>query len=66
MMGNRLPTLIVVEGEAAQAVVGEPIVLKRAYMVLAGGLPMAIIAYFNELNQVHQQLSFANIRKDSE
>ena len=41
-MGNRLPTLIVVEGEAAQAVVGEPIVLKRAYMVLAGGLPMAL------------------------
>jgi hypothetical protein len=39
---NCLATLIVVESQAAQVIVGKPVVLERGYLVLAGGLPMAL------------------------
>ena len=31
-----------VESQAAQVIVGKPVVLERGYLVLAGGLPMAL------------------------
>ena len=34
--------LVIVKGETAQVVVGQPVVLKRGNLVLAGGLPMAL------------------------
>ena len=34
--------LIIVEGQATQVVVGEPIVLKRGNLVLTGSLPVAL------------------------
>ena len=33
---------VIVKGEAAQVVVGQPVVLKRGNLILAGGLPMAL------------------------
>jgi hypothetical protein len=41
-VGDSLAVLIVVEGESAQMVVGEPVVLKGGDVVLAGGLPMTL------------------------
>ena len=35
-------TLVIVEGETAQMVVGEPVVLELGDMVLTGGLPMTL------------------------
>ena len=41
-MGYRLMTLIVIESETAQVIVGQPVVLQRGNLVLTGGLPMAL------------------------
>jgi len=42
MMGYSLVTLIIVKSQAAEVIVGEPVVLERGDLVLAGSLPVAL------------------------